>query len=227
MRVEGEVLSPSFEHGQEADQRAQTPGFSRNRDERLGGGAEDDLVEDALVLLGDLSKHVGRLKVEMGVGDGQQLGFPLFQPLDAGSNRTPGAVPVAARVVSVLPLSARVAPVDVAAQHGRAADLDGRHHAPLLQRGLAGLPVGGSVAAKDVRKFKRSSPPVDLLSPNLEAIRLEVLGVAPFLRRRHLKSCWLFRGSLAPRAPGVDASRPGAGRSSRGDARPTESSPGR
>ena len=100
MRMQMEILTPSVQHGQEADGRAQMPGVRRDRQQRLGNGAEEDRVDDPGILKcqpGDLLRqrkdHVEILLHR------QQLGFPFGQPLGAGRRLALRTTPVPARVI--------------------------------------------------------------------------------------------------------------------------------
>src|SRR5208282_1137003 len=53
MRMMEQVLAPSMQHAQEADLGAQMGRVSGDGAERLGRGAEQDIVDDTLVLEGD------------------------------------------------------------------------------------------------------------------------------------------------------------------------------
>ena len=52
MRVLTESLAPGMEHCEESDLRAQMLGVSRDGAQRLAGGAEQNAVDDLLVLKG-------------------------------------------------------------------------------------------------------------------------------------------------------------------------------
>jgi hypothetical protein len=49
-----QVLSPSAQHGEEADLGAEMFGIGRNDAQRLGCGPEQDVIDHGLVLEGDL-----------------------------------------------------------------------------------------------------------------------------------------------------------------------------
>jgi hypothetical protein len=87
------------EHGGDADARAKVAGVSCNGHHRLRRRAEQQVVEDRLVLAGDVGNLGWKREDDMEVADRQQVGFALGQP-DAGCGALAlGAVPVAATVV--------------------------------------------------------------------------------------------------------------------------------
>jgi len=53
MRVVRESLAPGVEHRGDADAGAKMAGIGGDRDQRLGGGAEQDGVDGGLVVKGD------------------------------------------------------------------------------------------------------------------------------------------------------------------------------
>ena len=77
MRVQDEPLRPGMQHGSKADPRAEVLRVGRDRDQRLGGGFEQDVVKDSLVVEGDVGNRRGQREHNVVVGHGQQLGFAL------------------------------------------------------------------------------------------------------------------------------------------------------
>jgi hypothetical protein len=108
-------------------------GVSRDRHHRLRCRAEQQIVEDRLVLPGDVGNLGGKREDDMEVADRQQVGFAFGQP-EAGCGALAfGAVAVAATVVGNALMPAVLAGIDVAAKRGRAAVLDRRHGLELGQ----------------------------------------------------------------------------------------------
>ena len=54
MRVLGERRTPGVEYGEKADAGAKVLGIGRNGEHGLGRGLEQDVVDDCLVLIGDI-----------------------------------------------------------------------------------------------------------------------------------------------------------------------------
>ena len=53
VRVVGHCRAPAVEHGGGADAGAEVPGIGGDGEQRLGRGAEQQVVNDRLVLVGD------------------------------------------------------------------------------------------------------------------------------------------------------------------------------
>ena len=53
MRMMKQVLAPGVQHGEEADLGAQVLGIGGDGAQGLGGGAEEQAVDERLVLIGD------------------------------------------------------------------------------------------------------------------------------------------------------------------------------
>ena len=62
VRMMQQVLAPGVQHREEADLGAQVLGVGGDRAQRLGGGAEQHVVDDGLVLVGDRGERCGRVK---------------------------------------------------------------------------------------------------------------------------------------------------------------------
>ncbi len=95
----------------------------------------------------------------MEVGDRQQLRFAAFEP---GLGRPPlafRATAVAARVVSDARVGAVLASLDMAAERGGSAHLDGAHDATLTEAQVPGIGEAPcvTVAAENVRHLKLCS----------------------------------------------------------------------
>lgn len=144
-----QVLPPGVENGEEADLGAEMFGIAGYRKQGLGGGAKENAVDFTWVVESDLGDGFGDGEDNVEVFDGEQLGFAGFQP--AGSFRILAlrAVPVSARVIRITSVRAMAALFDVAAENGRAADLDGAHDARLSAREGPRGAEGFSETSKD------------------------------------------------------------------------------
>ena len=87
---------PAVEHGGDADAGAEVLRVSRDRHHRLRCCAEQQIVDDSLVLPGDVRDLGGKREDDMEVADRQQVGFALGQPGARGGALAFGTVPVAA-----------------------------------------------------------------------------------------------------------------------------------
>jgi len=69
----------------EADFRAEVFGIGGDRAQRLGAGAEKQIVEGLLVLVRERSDGLGECEDDVEIFDvRQQFGVPAFEPLRAG-----------------------------------------------------------------------------------------------------------------------------------------------
>lgn len=86
----------------------------------------------------------------------KKLGPPILQPLCAGQRLATGAMSVAAAVESDAAMAAVIAPLDMPAERGGAAQFDGRHDATLgnRQRRVMFGTIGLAVAAEHIRHFR-------------------------------------------------------------------------
>ena len=98
---------------------------------RVGGGTEQDGINNALVLECDLGGCRRQDEDHVVVGHGQQLGLARLEPLGARQALALRAVPVAAGVVGVADQAAVAALLDVATECRGAALLDRCHDAAL------------------------------------------------------------------------------------------------
>ena len=127
-----EVLAPGVKDGQEADLGPEVLGIGGDLLQGLGGGAEQEAVDHALVLQGDRAERRRKSKHHMKIFNRQQLGFPGLHPLRGGGGLALGTVAVAARVVGDLLMPAPVTLLDVPAHGGGPAVRDVSEGAALL-----------------------------------------------------------------------------------------------
>jgi hypothetical protein len=99
VRMVGERRSPGVEYGGEPDAGAEVPGVCRDRDQGLGGDFEQQVIDNRLVLIGDVGDRCRQSKDDMEIGHGQEVGPAVGQPLDGSGGLALRAVPVAAGVV--------------------------------------------------------------------------------------------------------------------------------
>jgi hypothetical protein len=153
-----QVLSPGVQDGHQPDLGAQMPGIGGDDAQRIGGGREQDAVDDGLIVESDLGDRRRHSEDDMEVRYRQQLGLSVGQPLSTRQPLALRAVPVAAGIVGDAKLAAVVALFDMTAQHCRAAGFDGAHDPALAAAQMAGmdLTVRGTVAAEDIRHLQRA-----------------------------------------------------------------------
>ena len=141
-----------MEHGGGADAGAEVLGIGGDREQRLGRRAEQQVVDHRLVLVGDRGDLGRQGEDHVEIADRQQIGLAGGEPILRRRALALGAMAVAAGVVGDPAVAAILAALDMAAEGGRAAVLDGRHHLELAQAHMPGIgpaPVG-PMAMKDV-----------------------------------------------------------------------------
>jgi hypothetical protein len=92
------------EDGGDADAGAEVLRVSRDRHHHLRRCAEQQIVDDRLVLQGDVCDLGGKREDDMEVADRQQVGFTLGQPGARSGALAFGAMPIAAAVVGNAPV---------------------------------------------------------------------------------------------------------------------------
>ena len=81
MRVMGQRRAPGVQHGGEADARAEMFRVGGDRDQRLGGGPEQEVVDGGLVLERDRADRRRQGEDDVIIGDRQEFGLALGEPL--------------------------------------------------------------------------------------------------------------------------------------------------
>src|SRR5271165_2997201 len=123
-----ELLIPGVQHAEETDLGAQVPGIARHFEQGCGAGAEQQVVDDLLVLQGEGCQFPRQSENDVHVGGGQQFALTCLQPAVAGISLTLWAMPVSARVVGDGGMSAVGALIAMSAEGGGAAAGDGQQH---------------------------------------------------------------------------------------------------
>ena len=128
-----------------------------DRDRRLGGGLEQQIIDDGFVVKGDVGDLGRQGENDVMVGRGQQIGFAFGQPVPGGGALAFGAVAIAAAVVGDARMCAVLAALDMAAEGRCAATLDRRHDLQLAKAHMAGVGFAPrrSMLAEDVRDLQR------------------------------------------------------------------------
>src|SRR6516165_7477839 len=152
VRMVGSLSSPAVEHSGGADASAEMLGVRCNRQQRLGGGAEQQVADHCLVLVGDYPNLSRQREDDVEIADRQQIGLAGRKPILRLRTLTLWAMAITARVVSDAAVAAILAALDMAAECGRAALLNRRDDLELTQAHMPGIgpaPVC-SMAMKDV-----------------------------------------------------------------------------
>ena len=152
MRMMGQRRAPGVEDGGQADARAQMLRIGGDGDQRLGGGPEQEVVDGGLVLERDRADRRRQGEDDVIIGDRQELGLALGEPLPRRRALTLRAVAVAAGVVGDAFVRAVLAALDVSAERGGATGLDRRHDLQLAEAHVAGVGLAPrrAMGAKDV-----------------------------------------------------------------------------
>ena len=96
MRMMGQRRAPGVQHGGEADARAQMLRVGGDGGQRLGGGPEQEVVDGGLVLERDGADRSRQGEDDVIVGNRQELGLAVFEPLPRRGSLALRAVAVAA-----------------------------------------------------------------------------------------------------------------------------------
>ena len=157
VRMMGQRRAPGMQDSGQPDARAQMLGIGGDRGQRLGGGAEQEIVDGGLVLECDLGDRRRQGEDDVVIGDWQQLGLALGEPLPRRRALTLRAMPIAAGVVGDAFMRAVLAALDVAAERGCATGFDRRHDLQLREARMAGVGLApcGPVDAKDVGDLQK------------------------------------------------------------------------
>jgi len=101
--------------------RSKVFGIGGDHKQRLGGPAEQEVVDDGLVLVGDRGDLGRQREDDMEIADRQQIGLARREPILRRRPLTLGAVAIAARVVGDAAVPAIFAALDMPAERGRTA----------------------------------------------------------------------------------------------------------
>jgi hypothetical protein len=128
-------------------------GIGRQGEQGLGGSLEQEIVDHRLVVPGEIADRGRQREHHVEVGQGQQLGLAICEPVPRRRALAFGAVPVAAGVVGDADVATLLAALDMPAEGCRAAGLDGAHHLELAEADVAGMggAPGSPMSAEDIR----------------------------------------------------------------------------
>ncbi len=126
------VLAPAMEHTEQTDVGSETLRVARDFEHGRGAGAEEQVVEQALVLEHKCREFMRQREDNMEVRHRQQLRAARGQPLGACVSLALGAVRVAAGVVGDGLMTAATALIAMTAQSRSAAAGDGLEHLTML-----------------------------------------------------------------------------------------------
>lgn len=85
-----QVLAPRVQHGEEADLGAQVLGVGSDGAQGLGGGTEEQAVDERLVLIGDGGNVAGQREDDVNVLCVEKFSATILQPLRASQRLAAG-----------------------------------------------------------------------------------------------------------------------------------------
>src|SRR5664280_877059 len=94
-----ELLIPGVQHAKETDLGAEMSGIASHFEQGCGAGAEQQVVDDLLVLQGEVCQFPRQSKDNVNIAGGQQLALTCLQPAVAGIALAFWTMTIAARVV--------------------------------------------------------------------------------------------------------------------------------
>jgi len=141
----------------DADAGTEVSWIGRDGDQSLGRSLEQQIINDSLVLVGDVGDGRRQCEHDVIIRHRQQVGLARRQPVLCRRALALRAVPVAATIVRDLAVRALLAARDMSAERRRAAVLDRRHHLELAEADMAGIGPAPcrTVATEDVRDLQR------------------------------------------------------------------------
>ena len=159
VRMPGHRRTPGVQHRSEADLGSQMLGIGGDNEQRLCGRLEQDVADDRLVLVGDRSDRRRHGEHDMVIGNRQQFGLPIGQPLLRRDTLAFGAMAVATGVVGHAQGSAIGASIDVTAERGGAAFLNRRHDLHLAEAQMTGIGMAKAwpEVAEHIRHFEQGA----------------------------------------------------------------------
>ena len=132
MRMMRQGLAPGMENGDHPGLGTKMLRVGADETDRLGCRLEQDVVDHRLVLQRDGGHGRRHGENDMEIGERQQIGLAIREPLGARECLALWTVPIATAVVGDANQAAVAAPLDMAAERRCAACLDGRHYTALV-----------------------------------------------------------------------------------------------
>jgi hypothetical protein len=132
MGVDAELLIPRMQHAEETDLCAEQSRIARHFEESFSTGAEQEIVEDPLVLQDQWCQATGECEDNMKVTRGQELLLTGSDPAFPSPGLTLWAMPIPAGVVVDGAMAAASALIDMTAQCGGTTARNGQQHFDML-----------------------------------------------------------------------------------------------
>ena len=116
--------APGVKHGCDPDARTEVLWVGGDLDHGVGARAHQQVVDRALVLVGDVSDRLGQCEDQMEVSHRQQFSLTCCQPNFCCTRLALGAMAIAARIIRNVLVGAVFTARYMATEHRRAATLD-------------------------------------------------------------------------------------------------------
>src|SRR3984885_7131001 len=125
--VKEQILSPTVEHGKEADLGTEMFGIGSDGGKGFGRGSEQDAVDDTFVLVSHGGDRFGEGEDDMKIRSRENFRFSFFDPFGTRQGLALGAMSVAAAIVSVTLVRTAVEVLEITTESCRAAHFDRGH----------------------------------------------------------------------------------------------------
>jgi hypothetical protein len=152
-------LPPCVQDGDDANLGAEPTRIGGERRHRLGGGLEQDRVNDGLVLEGDRGDRRRQRKDDVEIGNRKQVCFPRGKPRGSGWPLTLRTVTITAGIIGDASHAAVVASLYVAAERLGSARNDRAHYASLDATEMAGMvtTIGVAMPTQDIGNLQANA----------------------------------------------------------------------
>ena len=154
MEVLREILPPRVEDRGDADRAAEVPRVTSEGEQRVGGRAKEERVDDARIALRQRVEVVRQREDDVEVRNRQQVGAARREPPFLGEGLTLGAMAIATGVVGDAHGAAPVTRLPMPAEDGGAAGRDRPERHVLDRREAVRPTIGVAVGAHDVRQLQ-------------------------------------------------------------------------
>ena len=134
VRMKMQVLTPGMQHGKEADGGAEMSGVAGDGEQSFRSSLKQDGIDLSGVLKCQATDLLWKREHDVEVRNGQQLRFPVGEPLGASGGLALGASAIATRVEYFDEMSAPVALIEMTTQDGCPAVTNISKRFPLLAR---------------------------------------------------------------------------------------------
>ena len=166
-------LAPGVKNGEEADFGPEMLRIGSDTAQGFGRGAKKNAIDDAFILQGHSGNLLGDREDNVKIGDIEQFGLTILNPVCPGQRLAFRTVAVGTGVVADPLMTALVTLLPMSAQSCGPAHFDGSHHTPMSCRQGCRmfLTIIVAVAAEDIRHLQLRS-----LQPRSGLLRCGRLG---------------------------------------------------